>query len=168
MIDFKEYSAAFQDHQNDLAHFGILGMKWGVRRYQNPDGSLTPEGVIRYQYNKDTGKYDKRSNKAQKSVRKLIKDHPDWYENPNDEEKNRIKNAKENMSKEIKDLEKDGWTKSVYGDSVEKNDQNGSRHGFSLRADKDGSFSKSKEAYNDFRKHEKEHLSKMIDGAVKS
>lgn len=32
-----------------LAHFGIFGMKWGVRRYQNEDGSLTEEGKIRYQ-----------------------------------------------------------------------------------------------------------------------
>lgn len=35
---------------NYLAHFGILGQKWGVRRYQNPDGSLTPEGKARYYY----------------------------------------------------------------------------------------------------------------------
>lgn len=32
----------------ELYHFGILGQKWGVRRYQNKDGSLTPEGEIHY------------------------------------------------------------------------------------------------------------------------
>lgn len=31
-----------------LAHHGTKGMKWGVRKYQNPDGSLTPEGRKRY------------------------------------------------------------------------------------------------------------------------
>lgn len=34
--------------ENELKHWGILGMKWGIRRYQNPDGSLTPEGRERY------------------------------------------------------------------------------------------------------------------------
>lgn len=33
---------------NELYHHGILGQKWGIRRYQNEDGSLTPEGRKRY------------------------------------------------------------------------------------------------------------------------
>ena len=33
---------------NELQHWGIKGMKWGVRRYQNVDGSLTPAGIKRY------------------------------------------------------------------------------------------------------------------------
>lgn len=40
MNDFNEY--------NYLCHYGIKGMKWGVRRYQNKDGSLTDLGRKRY------------------------------------------------------------------------------------------------------------------------
>lgn len=32
-----------------LIHHGIMGMKWGIRRYQNEDETLTPAGVRRYQ-----------------------------------------------------------------------------------------------------------------------
>jgi len=33
---------------DELKHYGIKGMKWGVRRFQNSDGSLTADGKKRY------------------------------------------------------------------------------------------------------------------------
>lgn len=36
-----------------LSHHGILGQKWGVRRYQNKDGSLTAAGKARLEQNKE-------------------------------------------------------------------------------------------------------------------
>lgn len=41
----------------ELRHYGVLGMKWGVRRYQNEDGSLTAAGRERYGVDKNVGNF---------------------------------------------------------------------------------------------------------------
>ena len=35
-------------YSDELSHHGILGQRWGIRRYQKKDGSLTPAGLKRY------------------------------------------------------------------------------------------------------------------------
>ena len=42
------YPYDYLDYNDYLMHHGILGQKWGVRRFQNADGSLTAEGRKRY------------------------------------------------------------------------------------------------------------------------
>lgn len=58
---------------NFLEHHGIKGQKWGVRRFENPDGTLTEEGKKRYGVsNGGTGNAEL-AKKYSKSIKKLSK-----------------------------------------------------------------------------------------------
>jgi hypothetical protein len=56
-----------------LEHHGVVGMHWGIRRFQNEDGSLTPAGKSRYKTG--TGKVKKAAaHLAKEKVKKVTKD----------------------------------------------------------------------------------------------
>ena len=59
-----------------ITHHGKKGMKWGVRLYQNKDGSLTPLGKIRYRKTSATGERkgsskDTESHKSSKKIEEM-------------------------------------------------------------------------------------------------
>lgn len=61
-------------HKNYLMHHGIKGQRWGIRRYQNPDGTLTEEGKARYYElitDSDKGIYDE-AEKIYKKTHKIV------------------------------------------------------------------------------------------------
>ena len=62
------------NNTNELYHFGIKGMRWGVRRYQNEDGTLTPAGKKRYGNMSD----DKLQKSLYKQVKKARAKQSDW------------------------------------------------------------------------------------------
>ena len=55
------------DPSDSLSHHGIKGQKWGVRRFQNKDGTLTAEGYQHWGLNPDGSKFKGKRNRKQYS-----------------------------------------------------------------------------------------------------
>ena len=115
-----------------IAHHGIKGQKWGIRRFQNPDGSLTDEGMRRYgiysQHKQIANKFDSMTSKMSKN-KTLLKDKAfmDEYKKAGADWENELKKYKDKDYRESiksgKKMEKAGLSDKKYvnvGKSYEK------------------------------------------------
>lgn len=91
-----------------LQHWGVKGQKWGVRRYQNKDGSLTPAGKKRYDQ-------DVRENNAKKKDNRIVIDGPDakrWVKEDISRTK-KVVDASSNMVDEFGKIERNTRPRST-------------------------------------------------------
>lgn len=61
-----------------ITHHGIKGMKWGVRRYQNPDGTLTAEGKARTKGRNRIIRSEGSTNDVEDIIHSMSKKEQDW------------------------------------------------------------------------------------------
>ena len=91
-----------------LLHYGIKGMKWGVRRYQNKDGTLTAAGEKRYDR-------DKQENAAKKKENRIDTSNPDprrWAQEDLERSK-QVVDASSNLVREAKKIEQSTTARSI-------------------------------------------------------
>lgn len=94
----------------ELYHWGIKGMKWGVRRYQNKDGTLTDAGKKRYDYESDRGGYNQtdengvRYKVSKKGNVDTIKAEPARYAKEDNEALKNVVDQSKGLTNSVKSL----------------------------------------------------------------
>lgn len=110
-----------------LAHHGILGQKWGVRRFQNEDGSYTKRGLARYSkasenYNSSKENYNNAKNAYKNgsgSKDELLKSKRQFKKSKKELNASYEKLKSDNMADKGKRLAAEG--KTITGNSFRKN-----------------------------------------------
>lgn len=79
---------------NYLYHHGVKGMRWGRRRYQNADGTLTDAGKKRYER-------DQRENRGKKKGNKVAEADPNRWVTEDMERSKRLADSSRQMSNDV-------------------------------------------------------------------
>ena len=83
--------------EHELIHYGVKGMKWGVRRYANKDGSLTDVGKKRYER-------DQRENAGKKKGEKVGAADPDRWVKEDLTRSRRLADESSTMANKLKNI----------------------------------------------------------------
>lgn len=93
-------------YTEELYHHGIKGQRWGIRRFQNEDGTLTEAGKKRYAKN-IADIYSKKSDYYNTDLHRVLADNYSDFMNKTEVLRNRIKELDAQTEKEFEDYEKD-------------------------------------------------------------
>lgn len=139
----------------ELRHFGVLGMKWGVRRYQNKDGTLTSLG--RKRYSAEAEKLEKRIKREKSDIAYLKKEWKNEGYSKKDidlgvEEYELTVQRLENKRREISKILKEGRVTNAKIEKMQKKIESSKKVGLTYAEKKRAAIQKEIDSFKPFLK----------------